>query len=332
MSNWTTEDSLDLYRVPNWGAGFFSINRAGNVIVRPDREEESEVDLLDLVRDLKRRGLRSPMLIRFSDILEARVCEVSSAFQAAIDEYNYGGRYRGVYPIKVNQQRRVVEEIVEFGAPMGVGLEAGSKPELLVALAVLDSKDAVIICNGYKDRAYIETALLAQRLGRTPVVVVDRFRELELLIKTASELDIRPHIGFRARLTSRGAGRWIESQFDFRSRDETPLISFVTLGELLALAEKWGWGEEKRRKIFELPQSFVMADIRTRSVLERYAELSVRWERAGQRLEQNDLWIAATASAAEAVLLTTDRDFQKLAPELAVEWLDPEFLKGLPKG
>jgi len=211
MSNWTTEDSLDLYRVPNWGAGFFSINRAGNVIVRPDREEESEVDLLDLVRDLKRRGLRSPMLIRFSDILEARVCEVSSAFQAAIDEYNYGGRYRGVYPIKVNQQRRVVEEIVEFGAPMGVGLEAGSKPELLVALAVLDSKDAVIICNGYKDRAYIETALLAQRLGRTPVVVVDRFRELELLIKTASELDIRPHIGFRARLTSRGAGRWIES-------------------------------------------------------------------------------------------------------------------------
>ena len=210
MNDWTPDKSLELYQVAHWAEGFFGINEAGNVEVHPDRSGEASVDLLELVGDLRARGLRSPMLIRFSDILDARIREVSGAFRIAIDEYEYGGRYRGVYPIKVNQQRRVVEEIVQFGAPLGVGLEAGSKPELLVALALLDSRDSVIICNGYKDRAYIETALLAQRLGRTPIVVVDRFRELELLIKTASELGIRPHIGFRARLTTRGAGRFSE--------------------------------------------------------------------------------------------------------------------------
>jgi arginine decarboxylase len=132
-------------------------------------------------------------------------------FQSAIEEYDYHGRYRGVYPIKVNQQRHVVEEIVQYGAPLGVGLEAGSKPELLVALALLDTPDALIVCNGFKDRAYVETALLAQRLGRYPVIVIDRYSELEGVIKTSTELGIRPHIGLRARLSAQGAGRWLES-------------------------------------------------------------------------------------------------------------------------
>jgi arginine decarboxylase len=214
LRGWTIRDSLERYNVRNWGAGFFSINEKGNVSVRPHSGSERTIDLLELVRDLERRELRPPLLVRFSDVLASRVEGLSSAFQKAMQAYGYNGRYRGVYPIKVNQQQHVVREIVQYGAPFGVGLEAGSKPELLVALALLDTPGALIICNGYKDRAYLETALLAQRLGRTPVIVIDRFRELDLLIKTASELGIRPHIGVRARLTARGAGKWIESTGD----------------------------------------------------------------------------------------------------------------------
>jgi arginine decarboxylase len=214
MRGWTVRDSLDLYNVAAWGAGFFTINEKGHVEVRPRGEQEGGIDLLDLVMDLHQRGLRTPLLVRFSDILASRVKGLCAAFQKAINDYGYTGSYRGVYPIKVNQQRHVVEEIVEYGASERVGLEAGSKPELLIALAILDTPEALIICNGYKDRAYIEMALLAQRLGRTPIIVVDRFREVDLIIKTARELGIRPHIGVRARLSTKGAGKWIESTGD----------------------------------------------------------------------------------------------------------------------
>ena len=214
MRGWTVRDSLELYGVANWGAGFFGINGEGRVDVQGRREDGPRIDLLDLVQDLERRGLRTPLLIRFSDVLASRVQGLSDSMQHAIDEYGYGGRFRGVYPIKVNQQRHVVEEIIQFGAPYQVGLEAGSKPELLVALALLDTPGALMICNGYKDRAYVELALLAQRLGRTPILVVDRFHEIDLVIKTSRELGIRPHLGVRARLTTRGAGRWIESTGD----------------------------------------------------------------------------------------------------------------------
>jgi arginine decarboxylase len=154
------------------------------------------------------------MLVRFSDILESRIRKLAGCFERAFGEYEYRGAYSGVYPIKVNQQRQVVEELVEYGRPFHLGLEAGSKAELLVALAVLDTPEALIVCNGYKDRAYLETALLAQRLGRHPVIVLDRPTELEDLIKVSHELGIRPHIGVRARLTTRGAGKWIESTGD----------------------------------------------------------------------------------------------------------------------
>jgi arginine decarboxylase len=214
MGAWTVDDSLALYNVAAWGDGFFSINEAGQVEVRPRGADGPSIDLLELVQNLEQRGLCTPLLIRFSDILASRVRGLAHAFQQAIAEYEYTGAYRGVYPIKVNQQRHVVEEIIQYGKDLGVGLEAGSKPELLVALALLDTPDALIVCNGYKDRAYIETALLAQRLGRTPVIVVDRFHEIDLVIKTARELGIRPHIGVRARLISRGAGRWEESSGD----------------------------------------------------------------------------------------------------------------------
>ena len=209
--DWTFRDSLALYNVPRWGGDFFSVSEAGTVEVGPAGDAGTRIDLHSLVLDLQQRGLRTPMLIRFSDILASRVQGLHRAFSRAIEEYGYGGCFRGVYPIKVNQQRHVVEEIVHYGAGLGVGLEAGSKPELLIALSLLDTEGALIICNGYKDKAYIETALLAQRLGRRPVIVIDRFRELELVIKTAQELGIRPHIGVRARLSARGAGKWTES-------------------------------------------------------------------------------------------------------------------------
>ena len=214
MRGWTVRDSLELYHVSAWGEPFFSINEAGHVSVRPHGNGGDQIDLLSLVNDLEQRGLRTPLLIRFSDILASQVRGLSTIFQNAISEYGYRGRHRGVYPIKVNQQRHVVEEIVAYGAEHHVGLEAGSKPELLVALAILDTPDALIVCNGYKDRAYVETALLAQRLGRTPVIVIDRFAEIELVIKTSRELGIRPHLGVRARLSARGAGKWVESTGD----------------------------------------------------------------------------------------------------------------------
>jgi arginine decarboxylase len=208
---WTVRDSRELYGVANWGAGYFDVNERGHVVVRPRGAGGPAIDLLDLVQDLVHRGLRTPLLVRFSDILASRVQGLCAAFDRAIREYEYQGRFRGVYPIKVNQQRHVVEEVIQHGASHGIGLEAGSKPELLIALAALDTKGALIVCNGYKDRAYVELALLAQKLGRHPVVVIDRFHEIDLVIKTSRELGIRPHLGVRARLSTRGAGKWLES-------------------------------------------------------------------------------------------------------------------------
>ncbi len=214
MRGWTIRDSLELYNVASWGSGFFGIDPTGHVEVCPRGKGGPAIDLPELVADLERRGLRTPILIRFSDVLASRIHGLARSFEKAIEAYEYTGRYRGVYPIKVNQQSHVVEEIVAHGAKVGVGLEAGSKPELLVALALLDTPGTLIICNGYKDRAYVETALLAQRLGRTPIIVIDRFREIDLILKTSSELGIRPHLGLRARLTTKGAGKWVESTGD----------------------------------------------------------------------------------------------------------------------
>jgi arginine decarboxylase len=211
VADWTIRDSLDLYNVLNWGSGFFAINDAGDVAVRPKTNDERSIDLLELVENLGQRGVHTPLLIRFNDILDSRVRGLNDCFREAIEEVDYRGIYRGVYPIKVNQQRHVVEELIQFGAPEKMGLEAGSKPELLIALALLDTPGALIVCNGYKDRAYVETALLAQRLGRTPIIVVDRIHEIDLILKTSRELGIRPRLGIRARLNTKGAGRWVES-------------------------------------------------------------------------------------------------------------------------
>jgi len=214
MRGWTVADSLELYNVDGWGRDFFGINEKGNVMVTPSGAAGGRIDLRELVVDLQRRGVNVPVLIRFSDILRSRVEMLCGAFRTAIAENAYKGSYRGVYPIKVNQQRHVVEELINFGRPYNLGVEAGSKPELLVALALLDNPDALILCNGYKDKAYIETALLAQKLGRRPVIVIDRYQEVETIIRVSREIDIRPVLGVRARLSTKGAGKWIESTGD----------------------------------------------------------------------------------------------------------------------
>jgi arginine decarboxylase len=208
---WTTEDSADLYGINSWGNGYFKINNAGNVEVKPNGTKGPSVDLYDLTQDLLDRGIRVPIMIRFQDIIKARVDLINNCFAKAIADHNYKGQYCGVYPIKVNQQRHLVEELIKQGRDKRLGLECGSKPELLVVLALMNNPNALIICNGFKDTEYIETALLSQKLGRHTIIVVDRFEELSMIIDAAKKFKARPHIGFRAKLNTQGAGKWVDS-------------------------------------------------------------------------------------------------------------------------
>jgi arginine decarboxylase len=211
---WTIQDSEELYRINGWGKPYFSINEAGHVTVTPSGERGGCIDLYELVENLRLRNLRLPLLIRFSDILADRIERLNACFARAIARYNYNGVYRGVYPVKVNQQRQLVEELVRYGKPYQFGLEAGSKPELLIALALLQTPGALLICNGYKDQDYIETALLSQRLGQTPVIVLEQLEEVDLVIRASVKLGIKPIVGVRAKLSSKGIGRWGESAGD----------------------------------------------------------------------------------------------------------------------
>lgn len=213
-SHWTVEQSKALYGIETWGLNYFTINEEGNVTVCPQGDRGPKVDLLSLTNDLKERGIRPPMLLRFPDITKERIKLLNNCFQKAITKYNYKGTYQGVYPIKVNQQRHLVEEIINFGEGHSLGLECGSKPELLAVLAMLTNSSALMICNGFKDPEYIETALLSLKLGRNTVIVVERLEELDLIIKASKKFDIRPKIGLRSKLQSKGSGRWIDSGGD----------------------------------------------------------------------------------------------------------------------
>lgn len=229
---WTHEDSAQVYGINAWGNGYFRINDQGRVIVTPRGEVGPSVDLYDLTQDLLDRGIRVPIMIRFPDILKARIELINGCFTRAIQEYGYKGAYTGVYPIKVNQQRQLVQELVKHGAPHRLGLECGSKPELLVVLALMNTPDAVIICNGFKDIEYIETALLSQKLGRHTIVVIDRFEELKIVIDAAKKLNVRPNIGFRAKLSTQGAGKWVDSS-GARSKFGLTAVEIVEGVELL---------------------------------------------------------------------------------------------------
>ncbi|MCU0540744.1 MAG: biosynthetic arginine decarboxylase [Oscillatoriaceae cyanobacterium Prado104] len=205
---WTIEDSEKLYRIQGWGEPYFSINAAGHVTVSPKGDRGGSLDLYELVESLKQRNLALPLLVRFSDILEDRIERLNSCFARAIARYNYKNVYRGVFPVKCNQQRHLIENLVRFGEPHHFGLEAGSKPELMIALALLRTPGALLICNGYKDREYIETAVLAQRLGQTSVIVLEQVEEVQLAIAASKSLGIKPILGVRAKLTTKGVGRW----------------------------------------------------------------------------------------------------------------------------
>ena len=211
---WSVKKSTKLYQIKGWGEPYFRINEGGHVEVRPDPTVDRAIDLYELTKQLAERGLDLPLLIRFPNILQDRIRLLNECFESAIREYGYDGEYRGVFPIKVNQQRHLVDEIVESGRPWRFGLEAGSKPELLITLAAMEDEDGFIICNGYKDLAYLETALVAQRFDNTVVVVLERIEELELAFRASEKLGIRPCLGVRAKLSSKGMGRWADSAGD----------------------------------------------------------------------------------------------------------------------
>jgi arginine decarboxylase len=213
---WSIAEAAELYDVASWGKGYFSVGSNGHVWVHPDKDAARGIDLKELVDNLQLRGISLPILIRFGEILKHRLGEMHQAFQNAITEHNYKSTYCCVYPIKVNQQRQVVEEVFEYGRPYKFGLEAGSKPELLAVLAIADN-DTPIICNGFKDDEYIEMAMLAKKIGRQIIPVVEKYTELELILKHSARIGVRPVIGLRIKLASRGSGRW-KSSGGYRSK------------------------------------------------------------------------------------------------------------------
>jgi len=214
-SDWSIERATQYYNIAGWGAGYFSVNEKGHVVVHPHGQPGPVIDLMDVVEDLKERNIGLPCVVRFQDVLRARVKQINESFARSVAEQNYAGRYYGVYPTKVNQMREVVDEIVDAGAPYHYGLEAGSKGELLIVLAMNTDPEALTICNGYKDDDYLRLALLGRKLGRKVIVVIEKLSELPALLRVAEEMQVEPMIGLRSKLTTRGTGKWEGSSGDF---------------------------------------------------------------------------------------------------------------------
>jgi arginine decarboxylase len=210
-TEWDVEAAIATYNVEGWGSGYFTVNSSGNVVAKPLQENGGSIDILEVVNEARERSLGFPLLIRFQDLLRHRVETVNRSFQNAITEFGYKSEYRGVFPIKVNQLREVIEEIVDAGRPFHFGLEAGSKPELIAALAMHKDPESLIICNGYKDSVFIRTALLGRRLGKSVILVIEKLEELQQTIRISKEIGVDPHIGIRVRLHSKGSGKWSPS-------------------------------------------------------------------------------------------------------------------------
>jgi arginine decarboxylase len=208
---WSVQASRSLYNIDRWGARYFDVNEAGNVVAKPQQDAGAVVELVDVIEEAKGRGLKFPLLIRFQDILRHRVEAINQAFRNSIAEFNYQGQYRGVFPIKVNQLREVVEEILDAGKPFQFGLEVGSKPELFAGLALQNQAGSLIICNGYKDGDFIRMAMLGIKLGKKVIMVVEKLEELRQIIAVSKQVGVEPLIGIRCRLLSKGAGKWAES-------------------------------------------------------------------------------------------------------------------------
>jgi arginine decarboxylase len=227
---WGIQNARSLYNIHRWGAGYFDINDSGHVVARPLMEAGAAVDLIDVIEETRARGLKFPVLVRFQDILRHRVESINVAFRNAIAEFNYQGSYRGVFPVKVNQLREVVEEILDAGRAFDFGLEVGSKPELFAGLALQNQIGSLIVCNGYKDAQFVRIALLGTKLGKKVIMVVEKLEELRQIISISKQLGVEPMIGIRVRLLSKGAGKWSESS------GENAKFGLST-GELLAATE-----------------------------------------------------------------------------------------------
>jgi len=280
---WSIAEASELYEIARWGAGYFSIGESGNVHVHPTKDPHRFIDLKDLTENLIRRGIDIPVLIRFSDILRHRLKDIHDAFQAAIAQNGYQGRYVCVYPIKVNQQRRVVEEILNYGRPFGFGLEAGSKPELL-AVAALASNDSPIVCNGFKDAEFIEMAMLTQKVGRTVLPVVEKYSELGLVLEYSQKVGVRPTIGMRVKLASRGSGKW-QSSGGYRSKFG------LTVSEVLkGFEELKALGMQDCLKLLHFHMGSQIPNIRiVKAAVNEAARIYVELAKAGAGLEYLDI-------------------------------------------
>ncbi len=280
---WTTADAGELYDVAAWGKGYFSVGANGNLWVHPTKEANHRIDLKELVDRLELRGIGMPILIRFAEILKHRLGEIHQAFQTSIAEHGYKGNYCCVYPIKVNQQRQVVEEVFQFGRPYKFGLEAGSKPELLAVMAVADN-ETPILCNGFKDEEYIEMTMLAKKIGRQIIPVVEKFTELELILKYSEKMGVRPVIGLRLKLASRGSGRW-KSSGGYRSK-----FGLMVSEALRALNQLKALGMEDCLQLLHFHLGSQITNIRQiKGAVIEAARIYVELKRAGAGLNYMDV-------------------------------------------
>ncbi len=283
VGEWSVADATELYEIERWGKGYFSIGDNGQVRVHPTKDQHRAIDLKQLVDDLQRRGINLPALIRFSDILQHRLKDIHDAFEGAIAQNEYKGDYACIYPIKVNQQRHVVEEVFEFGRPFNFGLEAGSKPELMAVAAIADN-DTPIICNGFKDAEFIEMAMLAQKIGRKVIPVVEKYTELGLILDYADKVGVRPTIGMRVKLAARGGGRW-QSSGGYRSKFG------LTVGEILkGLEELKQRGMEDCFQLLHFHLGSQIPNIRIiKGALTEAARVYVELHKAGAGLKYMDV-------------------------------------------
>jgi arginine decarboxylase len=280
---WSTTDAKETYDIARWGNGYFGINAAGHVTVHPEKNPERSIDLKELIDRLQLRGIDLPILIRFGEILKHRLGEIHGAFQNAINEHKYQGQYCCVYPIKVNQQRQVVEEVIQFGRPYKFGVEAGSKPELLAVIAMTDN-NTPIICNGFKDAEFIETAMMAQKIGRKIIPVVEKYTELNLILEYAEKIGVRPDIGMRVKLAARGSGRW-QSSGGYRSKFG------LTASEIMkGLEELKSRGMEDCFKLLHFHQGSQITNIRViKGALNEAARVYAELKKLGAGLEYIDV-------------------------------------------
>jgi arginine decarboxylase len=283
-SGWSIEKAAQHFNVPGWGAGYFSVSDKGHLVVHPHGQPGPTIDIMDVVEDIQERRLGFPCVVRFQDVLRARVKAINEAFGKGIGEMSYTGRYYGVYPVKVNQMREVVEEILDAGSPYHYGLEAGSKGELLIVLGYNVDSEAITVCNGYKDEEYLRLALLGRKLGRKIIVVVEKLSELPHLLRIAEEMGVEPMIGLRSKLTTKGTGKWESSGGDFAKFGLTvpELIHAVGI-----LKEK---GKEHCAKLLHFHVGSQLTDIRVvKDAVNEAARVYAKLRKMGLPIEYFDV-------------------------------------------